>query len=87
MSHFMRHGLGDCTTESHCGCLAEVHDRGLAVSTVTPVRTGPNEYAIVIDSDLTEHPVHLIGTPDQLMQLAGQITTIARSIKSKEYKP
>ena len=24
---------------------------------------------------------------DQLMQLAGQITTIARSIKSKEYKP
>ena len=59
------------------------------MSTVTPVRTGPNEYAIVIviDSDLSEHPVHLIGTPDQLMQLAGQITTIARAIKSKEYKP
>ena len=31
MSHFMRHGLGDCTTESHCGCRAEVHDRGLAM--------------------------------------------------------
>ena len=29
----------------------------------------------------------IIGTPDQLMQLAGQITTIARAIKSKEYKP
>ena len=56
------------------------------VCSVTPVRTGPNEYAIVIDSDLTEHPVHLIGTPDQLMQLAGQITTVARSIKAKEYK-
>ena len=27
------------------------------------------------------------GTPDQLMQLAGQIITIARAIKSKEYKP
>ena len=57
------------------------------MSTVTPVRTGPNEYAIVIDSDLSEHPVHLIGTPDQLMKLAGQITTIARAIKAKEYKP
>ena len=29
----------------------------------------------------------ITGTPDQLMQLAGQITTIARAIKSKEYKP
>ena len=29
----------------------------------------------------------ITGTPDQLMQLAGQITTVARSIKSKEYKP
>ena len=57
------------------------------VTPVCPVRTGPNEYAIIVDSDLTEHPVHLIGTPDQLMQLAGQITTIARAIKSKEYKP
>ena len=37
MSHFMRHGLGDCTTESHCGCLADAPDQGLAVSTVTPV--------------------------------------------------
>ena len=55
------------------------------MSTVTPVRTGPNEYAIIVNSDLTEHPVHLIGTPDQLMQLAGRITTIARSIKSKEF--
>ena len=27
------------------------------------------------------------GTPDQLMQLADRITTIARTIKSKEYKP
>ena len=27
----------------------------------------------------------ITGTPDQLMQLAGQITTIARSIKSKEF--
>ena len=57
------------------------------MSTVTPIRTGPNEYAIVINSDLIEHIVHLIGTPDQLMQLAGQITTVARSIKAKEYKP
>lgn len=57
------------------------------MSTVTPVRTGPNEYAIVINSDLSENPVHLIGTPDQLMQLAGRITTVARSIKAKEYKP
>lgn len=57
------------------------------MNTVTPVRTGPNKYAIVIDSDLSELTVHLIGTPDQLMQLAGQITTIARAIKSKEYKP
>ena len=57
------------------------------MSTVTPVRTGPNEYAIIVNSDLTEHTVHLIGTPDQLMQLAGQITTVARSIKAKEYKP
>ena len=57
------------------------------MSTVTPVRTGPNEYAIIVDSDLTEHTVQLIGTPDQLMQLAGQITTVARSIKAKEYKP
>ena len=29
----------------------------------------------------------ITGTPDQLMQLAGQITTVARSIKAKEYKP
>lgn len=29
----------------------------------------------------------ITGTPDQLMKLAGQITTIARAIKSKEYKP
>ena len=29
----------------------------------------------------------ITGTPDQLMQLAGKITTIARAIKSKEYKP
>ena len=57
------------------------------MSTVTPVRTGPNEYAIIVNSDLSEHPVQLIGTPDQLMQLAGQITTVARSIKAKEYKP
>ena len=57
------------------------------MSTVTGVRTGPNEYAIVIHPDLSEHTVHLTGTPDQLMQLAGQITTIARAIKSKEYKP
>ena len=57
------------------------------VTPVCPVRTGPNEYAIIVNSDLTEHPVLLIGTPDQLMQLAGQITTIARAIKSKEYKP
>ena len=57
------------------------------MSTVTSVRTGPNEYAIIINSDLSEHTVHLIGTPDQLMQLAGQITTVARSIKAKEYKP
>ena len=26
----------------------------------------------------------ITGTPDQLMRLAGQITTIARAIKSKE---
>lgn len=58
-----------------------------AAETVTPVRTGTNKYAILIDSDLTEHTVRFIGTPDQLMQLAGRITTIARSIKSKEYKP
>lgn len=62
-------------------------DRYRMLSAVTPVRTGPNEYAIVINSDLSKHTVHLIGTPDQLMQLAGQITTIARSIKAKEYKP
>ena len=55
------------------------------MSAVTPVRTGPSEYAIVINSDLSEHTVHFIGTPDQLMKLAGQITTIARAIKSKEY--
>lgn len=55
------------------------------MNTVTPVRTGPDEYAIIINSDLAEHTVHLIGTPDQLMQLAGQITTIARAIKSKEF--
>ena len=55
------------------------------MSTVTPVRTGPNEYVLIINSDLSEYPVHLIGTPDQLMQLAGQITTIARAIKSKEF--
>ena len=29
----------------------------------------------------------ITGTPDQLMKLAGQITTIARAIKAKEYKP
>ena len=29
----------------------------------------------------------ITGTPDQLMQLAGRITTVARSIKAKEYKP
>ena len=29
----------------------------------------------------------ITGTPDQLMKLAGQITTVARSIKAKEYKP
>ena len=57
------------------------------MNAVTPVRTGPNEYAIVINSDLSEHTVHFIGTPDQLMQLAGRITTVARSIKAKEYKP
>lgn len=57
------------------------------MSKVTPVRTGTNKYAIIIDSDLAEHTVRFIGTPDQLMQLAGRITTIARSIKSKEYKP
>ena len=55
------------------------------MSTVTPVRTGPNEYVLIINSDLSENPVHLIGTPDQLMQLAGQITTVARAIKSKEF--
>ena len=76
------------------------------VTPVCPVRTGPNEYAIVINSDLTEHTVRFIGpneytiivnsdltehtarfigTPDQLMKLAGQITTVARAIKSKEY--
>ena len=27
----------------------------------------------------------ITGTPDQLMQLAGQITTVARAIKSKEF--
>lgn len=80
MTGFMLHGLGDCTEAHHCGCLTTQ-----ASTTVTPVRTGPNEYAIVINSDLSEHPVHLIGTPDQLMQLAGQITTIARAIKSKEF--
>ena len=55
------------------------------MSSVAPVRTGPNEYVLIINSDLSENPVHLIGTPDQLMQLAGQITTIARAIKSKEF--
>ena len=60
------------------------------MSTVTPVcsvRTGPNEYALIINSDLSVHNMSLtiIGTPDQLMKLAGQITTIARAIKSKEY--
>ena len=59
----------------------------MAVSTVTPVLTGTNKYAIIIDSDLSEHIVIFTGTPDQLMKLAGQITTIARSIKAKEYKP
>ena len=49
------------------------------------LRTGPNEYAIIVNSDLTEHTARFIGTPDQLMQLAGQITTIARSIKAKEF--
>ena len=51
------------------------------------LRTEPNEYAIIVNSDLAEHPVRFIGTPDQLVQLAGQITTVARSIKAKEYKP
>ena len=60
-------------------------DRYRMQSTVMPVRTGPNEYAIVIDSDRAKNPVHIIGTPDQLMQLAGQITTVARAIKSKEF--
>ena len=55
------------------------------MSTVTPAHTGSNEYAIIVNSDLTEHPVRFIGTPDQLMQLAGQITTVARSIKAKEF--
>ena len=55
------------------------------MSTVTPVSTGPNEYALIINSDLSVHTVYLIGTPDQLMQLAGQITTVARAIKSKEF--
>ena len=62
-------------------------DRYRMLSTVTYVRTGPNEYAIIIDPDLTDYAVHLVGTPDQLMQLADRITTIARTIKSKEYKP
>ena len=57
------------------------------MSVVTPVLTGTNKYAIIINSDLSESTVRFIGTPDQLMQLAGQITTIARSIKAKEYKP
>ena len=57
------------------------------MNAITPVRTGLNEYAIVINSDLSEHTVHFTGTPDQLMQLAGQITTIARLDKLKEYKP
>ena len=57
------------------------------VPSITPVLTGTNKYAIIIDSDLSEHTVRFTGTPDQLMQLAGQITTIARSIKAKEYKP
>ena len=52
---------------------------------VLPAHTGSNEYAIIVNSDLTEHPVRFIGTPDQLMQLAGQITTVARSIKAKEF--
>ena len=60
-------------------------DRYRMLSTVMPVRTGPNEYAIVINSDRAENPVHTIGTLDQLMQLAGPITTVARAIKSKEY--
>ena len=24
MSHFMRHGLGDCTEAHHCGCLTHM---------------------------------------------------------------
>lgn len=62
-------------------------DRYRMLSTVMSVRTGPTEYAIVINSDQAKNPVHFSGTPDQLMQLAGQITTVARAIKSKEYKP
>ena len=46
---------------------------------------GAGEAEVGLHLDLTEHPVHLIGTPDQLMKLAGQITTIARTIKSKEF--
>ena len=36
---------------------------------------------------ISTHSMSLMitGTPDQLMQLAGQITTIARAIKSKEF--
>ena len=33
----------------------------------------------------SSHSYVIFGTPDQLMQLAGQITTVARSIKSKEF--
>ena len=60
-------------------------DRYRMLSTVMSVRTGPTESAIVINSDRAENPVHITGTPDQLMQLAGQITTVARAIKSKEF--
>ena len=38
MTGFMLHGLGDCTTENHCGCLAGApdHTAEIAASTVTP---------------------------------------------------
>ena len=45
-----------------------------------------DDYGIAIDNQ-SSHSYVIIGTPDQLMQLAGQITTIARTIKSKENTP
>ena len=41
-------------------------------------------YGIAI-ANQSSHCYVILGTPDQLMQLAGQITTIARSIKAKEF--